>query len=476
MFWDDNDGILNNKYTQEFAVGKFFSENLVAGTGIESNYWRPLLLIIYGLEWQVWGAWAYGYHAINFLIHFANALLIFILLEKTLKKRRLAFFSALIFLIHPLQTEAVTYVSGLGDPLSLMFILIGMLAYFRFKTDKPKILQLCIALTSFILALLSKERAVIFPAFLILINIWILLSEKPNWKKWIIDTAKSILPFILIATIYLLLRGTALNFVNTFNIYNIESDYTLHISTRILTFFSVLPHYIGLTIFPKTLFMERSENIAVITNILNPAVLTGITLTLIATLFAISKLKEKPIYAFAVLFFAIAIFPASGILVPVAGLMFEHYMYAPIIGLALFVGAFLEEMANSQKSSNFYIKQTGNILLILWMIFICTRTIMRNAEWRTPIKFYEQTLAHAPTSMRVWNNLGMAYSDSQKFENAVYAYNRAIELSPKNAIPYYNLGNLLENSGDLKSAKILWEKALEIDPDFHPARMRLLET
>ncbi len=471
MFWDDYDGILNNRYTQTFAIDKFFSENLVAGAGVESNYWRPFLLIIYGIEWQFWHTWVYGYHAINFLAHLANAFLVFLLFEKLFRKQKLAFFSALVFLIHPLQTEAVTYISGLGDPMSILFMLIGMLSYFRFKTDKQKILPFCIALATFALALLSKERAVIFPAFLILIDIWILFSQKPDWKKWIVETAKSVLPFILIASIFLLLRGTVLNFGNTFNIYNTENIYTAHISTRILTFFSVLPHYIGLSLFPKTLFIERSENISIVTNALNPSVLMGIALTLIATFFAIYKIKEKPIYAFAVLFFAIAIFPASGILVPVAGLMFEHYMYAPIIGVALIIGSLAEEIAHNRTK---YVKSIVIVLIAVWIIFLGIRTITRNADWRDPIKFYEQTIKNAPTSMRVWNNLGMAYAEENSFEKAMYAYNKAIELSSKNPIPYYNFGNLYENAGDSENAEILWKKALDIDPKFNPAKIKLL--
>ncbi len=476
MFWDDNDGILNNTYVHDFRAGKFFSENLVAGAGFESNYWRPLLLFLYSIQWNIWGAWNPGFHFVNFFIHFLNALLVFFLFRKMTKlPPTLLFVVSLIFLVHPLQTEAVTYVSGLGDPLSFLFILLGMYAYHKYRTESARnTLYFFFSLLAFVLALLSKERAVIFPAFLLLVELWLFIKTKGNIKNRIKETVLSLLPFFLIAGIYLLLRGTVLNFQNTFNIYNAENYYTTHIMARIFTFFSMIPEYLSLLIFPKTLFMERTENVAVIASILNIKTLIGICSTLLAAAFAAVRFKKRPEYLFALLFFAIAIFPASGIFIPVAGVIFEHYMYAPIVGFFLFLGIGLYELWHAERFTQ-WMKITTIGIFSVWIVAIGIRTIIRNAEWRDPVTFYEQTLLYAPGSLRVWNNLGMAYADRGLHEKALYAYGRAIALNLKNPIPYHNSGNTYEELGDMKTAKKYWEAALRIDPNFVPSRMKILE-
>src|SRR3989338_10320922 len=86
MFWDDDDGILKNAYVRDWGYfPKYFSENLIAGAGLVSNYWRPMLLMMYSTEWQLWGANPVGYHVVDTTIHIGAAILLFFLLQKLFK-------------------------------------------------------------------------------------------------------------------------------------------------------------------------------------------------------------------------------------------------------------------------------------------------------------------------------------------------------------------------------------------------------
>ena len=545
MFWDDNDGIINNVYVKNFEVKKFFTENLIAGAGFQSNYWRPMLLITYASEWKLWGDWTPGYHVTNTLIHILNAIILFFILAYISKDFFFRFFPSLIFLIHPLQTEAITYVSGRGDPLSFLFILLGLLFYiktFHHKakegrcTSKPwtynvQILFYFLSLLMFIFALLTKERAVIFPAYLILIELWYWYKDeastnfigrnppkpphspselknihnldsstipkilpsaragKINFKKFFKKLIVSLLPFILIACIYLLLRGTALNFQNTFNIYNTETPYTASIVTRTVTFLKILPSYVELYFFPKTLFMERSETVSYAETFFDPLVLIGICITLILIFLSIFKLKENPKYAFGTLFLFTTFFPASGIFIPVAGIMYEHYMYAPIIGLSLVLALLISDLLHPHITSCLRSRPQCNVwnfknfhcffsiivmvVIIVWVLFLSGRTMLRNTEWKDPITFYEQTISYAPTSVRVWNNLGMAYADKHMNEKAIGAYSRAIALDPQNPIPYHNLGNIYEDEKNIEMAKKYWHTAVSLNPQFIQPQLKL---
>ena len=134
FFWDDDDSIVNNTYIKDIKYfPRFFSENLIAGTGQITNYWRPVLLISFSFDYHLFGLSPIDFHVHNTLLHILSAFLIFILLYKLSKGNLLlSYFPALIFLVHPLQTEAITYIAGRADPLSSVFSLISLIFYYYY--------------------------------------------------------------------------------------------------------------------------------------------------------------------------------------------------------------------------------------------------------------------------------------------------------------------------------------------------------
>ncbi|MBI4120389.1 MAG: hypothetical protein HY454_02890, partial [Parcubacteria group bacterium] len=132
LFWDDDEWIKGNLFVHSFSYLKeIFTQNVEAGFGLNSNYYRPLLLLSFAFNYAIHGLAPFGYHLVNNGIHIANGVLIFILLAKFLS-RRASFIASLLFLIHPAQTEAVTYISGRGDPMSVFFMLLALLLFVRF--------------------------------------------------------------------------------------------------------------------------------------------------------------------------------------------------------------------------------------------------------------------------------------------------------------------------------------------------------
>src|SRR3989344_9646194 len=218
MFWDDNDFILNNQYVHDWKyVPQYFSENLIAGAGLVSDYWRPVLLIVFSVEHHLWGENVFGYHLVNMLFHIANALLLFFLLQSLFKRYRLALLTALVFLIHPLQTESVAYVNSLGDSLSVFFILLGLNNFLFFRQSNSRN-SYWWSLLCFPLALMSKETAIVFPMLVALVEFF--HDNTFSFKIRLKNVWRFTWPFFAIAISYVLLRATVLNFKNTFNLYN----------------------------------------------------------------------------------------------------------------------------------------------------------------------------------------------------------------------------------------------------------------
>ncbi|MFZ2187959.1 MAG: tetratricopeptide repeat protein [Candidatus Moraniibacteriota bacterium] len=469
LFWDDNDGIVNNAYIKDWQyLPNYFSENLIAGAGLSSNYWRPILLITYAIEWEIWGLWPAGYHLVSILVHIFACLLIFKLFNLLTKKRWLAFFSALLFLVHPLQTEAVTYVSGLADPLSTAFTVLGLIYYL--KRGKENILWP--VWFFFILALMTKEKALlIFPALLFILELTVFLHENPKtinfiqWKEWFFLKAKSLWPIFAIGIFYVLLRATSLNFQNTFNLYDGANVYADSILVRTWTFLKIFPNYLKLIFWPFELHMERLVQIE--TSFFSSLVFLGLIFLALLFFRALSQAKKNPFIFFALGWFLSSLLSSSGIPAVSSGIMYEHYLYLPLAGFFLWLGLELENLTNYLKKT-VLVKQIIFILVLAIAFFFSVLTIQRNRVWKTPITLYENILDYNQTSLRVWNNLGMAYADTKQMDNAVNAYQKATELDPQkvSAPPYHNLANAFSALGKKDEAIANYKEALRINPDF----------
>lgn len=474
MFWDDDDFILNNKFVHEWRYApKYFSENLIAGAGLLSNYWRPMLLSVFSLEWHLWSDWPAGYHLVNTLFHVANAVLLFFIVlcilkfaakPSGLKSSWLAGLVSLLFLVHPLQTEAVTYVSGLGDSLSVFFIFLGMLCYLKFRISKKAALRSWLYFASlfmYALALMSKEAAIIMPFLILLVDFFFFnfsqakLFQKQRLKKIL----KAVWPFFALACLYVLLRATALNFINTFNLYNEETLFTANFHVRLFTFFKILLVYVGLLFWPMNLHMERTVTIAV--SFFSWPVISGCLIFLGLMFLAVKQARKWPMVSFGVLWFFIGLAPVSNLLVPINGLLYEHWLYLPMIGVFLALLWFVIKIAARYK-----LQKVLLVIAIALLLFFSVLTVNRNQDWRSPISFYQQTLKYAPNSYRVLNNLGMAFAKQGDLKTAEKMYRQAINLTSSSAVAYYNLANLYKDLGEDELAKDNFSAAIEADPKF----------
>ena len=122
MFWDDDDFINNNRFIKDFHYWPlWFSQNMVAGSYVVSNYWRPLLLAVFAIEWHWWQNWVYGWHAVSVSVHILTAVTLYFLLNRLSANNLLALLTALIFVAHPVHNETVVYVNSMGDSLAAFF-------------------------------------------------------------------------------------------------------------------------------------------------------------------------------------------------------------------------------------------------------------------------------------------------------------------------------------------------------------------
>ena len=422
-----------------------------------------MLLTVFSLEWHLWGGWPLGYHFVSTAFHIANAILIFRILHTLFQKYRVAILTALVFLVHPLQTESVTYIAGMADPLSVFFILLGIFFFLKFRASNVTLWKsrfYLLSLIMYALALMSKETAIIMPALLIISDFFLDRGvEQIPFKERVRRIWNSAWPFLVIGGLYFLLRATVLNFGDTFNLYGEATAYTSSFSIRIFTFFQVITAYFTLLFWPAGLHMERSVDMA--TSFLSSPVIGGALIFLGLIALAFTQFRRYPILSFGILWFFIGLAPTSNILIPINGLIYEHWLYLPMVGIFLIVIWLGEVLAEKYG--------VGKILLpifLIFAIFLAVLTIERNKDWRDPITFYNQTLRYSPESYRVINNLGMAYADQQEYALAEATYRRAIDVASSSPVAYHNLGNTYQKIGKTDLAIENFNIAIRLDPKF----------
>lgn len=496
LFWDDEDWIINNPSVHVLSrqnIKFIFTHDTLAGIGLTSNYYRPFLFLTFLVNYIFVGAKPLFYHLTSNLIHIVNAVLVFYILDKVIKKRRAAIIASLLFLIHPLQTEAVTYVSGRGDPLSVLFMLLALLLWTNDTScrygkivdnfsQRHSVSLRVLSVISIILAILSRETAFLFPVYLT-----VFLMTFRHRESFFISLKKTIGEarlFYGISIFYGILRLTVLNFQNTLNFYRQSNIYTEHLAYRLFTFLNVLAVYFKLIFVPTGLHMER--DVAINTSFFQWPVWLG-ALIVLAVLYLLlyfykkerseTKANKEKISNFRVWLFCWGIFfiglaPTAGIF-PINALIYEHWLYFSLFGLFTLAAFYLDKTLSFLKNKNSIFYSLLTVLLVMYFSFLGVQTIRRNIIWGDLERFYNNILYYEPQNVRVLNNLANYYSDRGRLSDAEKLLWKAVDADDLQPAPYYNLGNLLRDRMDYAGAAELYKKAILLDKHFHFAYTNL---
>ncbi len=435
FIWDDHGLIKGNDHIKNWSnLPKIITENFGAGYGDRSNFYRPLQTVVHMACYSLWGLKTTGYHLIAILTHILAAVILYFLLRNLFQGKNISFVASLLFVAHPINAEAVCYISGLSDPLSLVFMLACLLFYIKSIYLKNMALYI-LALLSFVFALLSKENAVVLP-FLIL------LYHYAFGKRIAI---KKLVPFFSILMGYTLLRLTILGPLG-------RSPLTVFgLWERVPGFFAAITSYLRLLLLPLDLHMEYGNKLFKLTDI---NVMLGLIISFSLIIFAFIKKKDNTILFFGIGWFFITLLPVSNIYPISYSFMMEHYMYVPALGPFLILSGLLCHPSKN-KTSAFFLR----FLTVALLIFYSCLTVKQAEYWKEPVTFYKRTLKYAPDSWRFYNELGMEYANMGNDAGAEAAYREALKINPDAIGIYYNLGNLYKKMGDKESSLAMYKTA-----------------
>ena len=434
------------------GIGNFFTTNIMAGAGMVSAFYRPLQMISYALDYDIWNLNVIGFHITNMLLHILVALCIYWMINILYNDNKLSLLTSALFVAHPIHTEAVSYISGRADSLCVLFMLLCFIIYIK-QIDHRRISMLgyILLLLIYALALFSKEMSIILPLLLLFYHF--VFKKKVGVMKFV--------SLLGVLAVYLTVRLTYLKSISSPP--QIGSDTMLD---RIPGFFAAILSYIKLLLLPFPLHMEYGAKLFKFSD---PRAIAGIAVIFTIFIFAYLK-RNNRIILFSIGWFFLALFPVSN-LYKINTYMAEHFLYLPSIGFFLLIAYSLTIIHNNKRYG-----VLGTILIIFSLLFYSALTIKQNGYWKDPFTFYDRTLKFAPDSASAYYGRGTLYDKKGDYDRAISDYNRAIQIKPDYADAYNNRGIAYDKKGDYDRAISDYNMAIQIKPGYAAAHSNLRKT
>jgi Flp pilus assembly protein TadD len=444
FIWDDDILITENSLIKNWAnFGQVFTRDLAAGAGRKFGFYRPVQALTYMSDYALWKYRPAGYHLTNILLHVLAALSLFWFVSVLARDERTGFLTALLFVVHPVHTEAVTYISGRADPLVLIFLLLSFIFYIKAE-KRPEAPVFFALVLSAGLALLSRENSIVLPALLLLYHL--AFRKKVLWPAWA--------AILALTLVYGVVRTTLFKAF-------LPDPFATTLWQRLPGVFVAIANYARLLWWPFGLHMEYGNPVFPFSE---PRVWVGVALSAGCVVVGRWARRRDPLIFFALGWFFVGLLPVAN-LYPINAYMAEHWLYLPSVGFFIIISGLLAQLLRERR-----FHKAAWAVVAGWVVFCGILTVRQNLTWHEPVSFYMRTLKYSPGSPRALYNLANVYSGQGQTDQAIALYKELIDAKPDMnkvvAMAFNNLGNAYIAKDDRPKAREAFEEALRIDPGF----------
>lgn len=427
---------------------------------------RPVANLSFALNYLAGQDRVWGYHVVNVCIHLVNGILVYLLALTTFRRtpawrgaelgsattRWMSLAAALLFVSHPIQTQAVTYLVQRMTSLAALFYLAALLCYIggRAAEDPHRRRQLWIAgFSSWLLALGTKQNTATLPVLVFLYE-WFFFRDA-SWL-WLKRNLRYAIPVIVLAAAVVPIYLGDSPWEDLLRSYE-QRDFSM--GERILTQLRVVMLYFGLVAWPLPSRFSITHDIATSNSLFDPMTTFWSLLVLLGLLLtAVLAARRYRIVSFCILW----VFLHLAIESTVVGLelAYEHRMYLPIVGISMLASWAL---FTALRDVRWAIAVTAALALLL-----AVATHQRNRVWQDPRTLWSDVVAKYPQDARAYNNLGDVREEAGEISSALEAFDAAIRLAPNYQKAYLNRGILYASQGDDLRAIEDFSRAIQIKP------------
>ncbi|HYJ86613.1 MAG TPA: hypothetical protein VEW46_11185 [Pyrinomonadaceae bacterium] len=419
--FDDIYLVVHNKFIRNVDL------SIILGT------YRPLRDLSYALDLRIWGEGPFGFHLTNIIVHSANVLLVFTLIRRLSNDVVSAIFAALIFAVHPMQTDAVTYISGRRDLLFSFFYLLAFhtyISYYRSRKSVRAAAYFALFLILWGLSLISKEMAASLPIVIFVWQYCEAWEQGPSWWRQVTTTAWR--TFTRDKWFWLLLFFGGL----LFTVYWVfvkqasrkarwgEIDYWGgSLLNNFLTVTRVHAWFLKQLVFPTPIAQylgafEPSQTIFDWSFAISLVVVAGVLVC------GFLLLNRDKLMAFAIFSYFVILLPVSQI-IPHHELLADHYLYLPLMSFGLFVALLVRRINRFSRVAGKVAYGVAGVGIVI----LAVMTVMHNRTWKNERTLWAANYKAVPNSPRAAMNLGNTYQETDLDKAAEY-YKRALGLNP----------------------------------------------
>lgn len=450
--FDDQLLIVKNAMLRSWDLSAILNSTPTVGWGWNaSSFYRPVQIILYTAMFQSFGLSPVAFHVLHVVLHIGCAWTLFALGCRLGFNRHGVLVAVLLWALHPIQTEAVTYMSSTPDLLYSLFCLLGCWVLAAGFTP----MRMVLAGVCFVMALLSKETAVTFP---LLVCCCVFLGPQRSavrtyFKTW---------PLWVMLAGYVALRACYTEMGQFY------PQHAKEAAVRVFTMFSTLPEYLGMLVWPSGLHIER--NMLLHEQVTDIPVLVGIVIAMAMLWAVVRALGGKGVaLGFGILWFACAHALHTGL---VWLRIFEHWMYLPTAGLLLGV---VEAVVRTGARRAVSERTVGVALGLCFsaIVVLGVNTYAQNRVWQNAETLFKQILTYNRLSLVGQNGLGLAYMERGLTDKAIAHFDSALLLDTNFVPAIYNRALAIYRSDNpwTRTEEMIagFKRAIELKPEaFYP--------
>ena len=457
---DDKNNIEKNPYIQITSITTDSLSEAVTKSVLPR---RPVANISFALNYLIHGYDVKGFRLVNIFLHLGTGIILYFLVYSILElpnvRRRygppgwIPLVTALVWLLHPMHTQTVNYIVQRMTILAAFFYLLAFLFYIKGRTAEkigPKWIFFAGAAIAALLGIGSKETVAMLPFLLVLFDLYF-FRDTPALinKRFIAAILILILTGCLLAIVYLG-KNPFTYIVNSYHI----RDFTLE--QRLLTQSRVVLFYLSLIFMPLPSRLNLEHDFQLSMSLFDPlSTIFAIALIIILSIIAIAGAKKHSILSFCIFWYLGNLLIESSVI----GLeiIFEHRAYLPSMLIVMLAVMWCQKILHPK-----WLKITALAVATSCLVFW---TYERNTAWSGTVSLLTDSVNKAPGKHRAHLNLGIELKNSNRLDEAISHYQKALQLEPNYAEAYYNLGNAFILQGDFKKATENFFKALALTPE-----------
>lgn len=455
--WDDDAYVLQNNLLTTLDLGgiiAIFKEPNVVG-----NY-HPLTVLSLAADHAISGKEAFTYHLHNLLLHVLNVLLVFLFIFKLFKNNQVAFIVAILFGIHPMHVESVAWISARKDVLYTAYLMLGLISYLVYSESEPTLKRRSWYLVSFILfscSLLSKGVAMVFPAYLFLIDY---LKHRKVSANYLLNK----LPFIALSGVFVYISFYSQQlegaFISEVALLVIDRFAIASTSFLVYLFKAVIPTNLSpfhpfpfqdLADFPMHFYFSL---------LLFPSLIGFVW---------IAYRKKWKIALFGVLFFTVTLIPLVQLIPLGRAMMAERYTYVAYLGIFVLLAFTMDHFIKNSKTNRVFAIGVFGVIVILFSSI--SYSYAKN--WKNGNTLWTKVIEQYPDDYFGYYTRAEYFLKRKNLDRAFNDVNKSVSLYSHYGLAYHLRGKLYENSNKLQLATSDYKQAILLSPNFNPPYVNL---